>query len=154
MGAQTTKQPDFQETFASYWRMGKQITKREGLHGWRRGFIPGAGMTMSSYPVFYVLYDAMREKEYSPVCAGSLSAVCSWPFGLPFDTLRVGIQCCDNPNTKLSTVAMSMFRQPLKLWFVGLTATVLRAAPRYGICMWSIENSNYYLHNYFDVNES
>ena len=148
--AQTTKQKDFQETFRSYWKMGKEITKTEGIRGWRRGFIPGACMLMTTYPIFYVHYDYMRERQYNAAIAGSIAAVCCWPVGLPFDTLRVRIQCCENLQTSLGQVAKEMFRQPMKQWFVGFGATVFRAAPRYGICMWSIEKSNGILNRHFD----
>merc|ERR1712003_527660 len=94
------------------------------------------------------MYDAMREKQCNPILAGSISAVCSWPAGLPFDTLRVRIQCCENPRTTLGTVTMQMLRQPIKKWFIGFTATCVRAAPRYGICMFAIEKSNGYLNRF------
>ena len=143
--AQTTKQIEFQETFRCYYKMGKEITKNEGFKGWRRGFILGVWFSMMTYPIFYCTYDYVRERGYNAAVAGSIGAVLCWPLGLPFDTLRVRIQCCESLETSLTQLAREMFRQPIRTWFVGLGATTFRAAPRYAICMWSIEQSNYYL---------
>jgi len=147
--AQTSKSKDFTETFRSYWKMGCKITRTEGFKGWRRGFVPGAAMLMITYPIFYLQYDWMREKECNAALAGSVAAVCCWPFGMPFDTLRVRMQCSHNQET-ISRTAKELLRQPIKRWFVGLGATLARAGPQMALCMYSIEASNKYLNLYFD----
>merc|ERR1719410_2414884 len=38
--AQTTKQKEFQETFRSYWRMGKEITKKRRIQGMETRIYP------------------------------------------------------------------------------------------------------------------
>eukprot|EP01084_Bolivina_argentea_P021478 39909_1 len=119
----------------------------EGFKGWTLGIIPGITFAMITYPIFYVVYDKLRSNYgCNPMIAGSTAAVLSWPIGLPFDTMRVRLQC-NTERLSVKQVAYAMYKQPIKLWFVGLNATVIRAAPRYAICMWSIEQSNYYLNS-------
>tara|TARA_B100000745_G_scaffold284000_1_gene218388 strand:- start:103 stop:945 length:843 start_codon:yes stop_codon:yes gene_type:complete len=144
--AQTTKEPHFNESFRGYYRMAKEITVREGIRGWSNGFTPAAVCCMLTYPVLYGTYDKLRENDFSPIVSGAIAGAISWPIGLPFDTIRVGVQTNKNfvPFTK---AAHSLFKQPVKNWFKGLGATVIRAAPRYAICMYTIENSNKFFKN-------
>ncbi len=144
--AQTTKDPRFNESFRGYYRMAKEITIKEGIRGWSNGFVPAAACCVLTYPVLYGVYDKLRENDFSPMVSGAIAGAISWPIGLPFDTIRVKMQTDKNfvPFTKASH---NLFRQPVKNWFKGLGATIIRAAPRYAICMYTIENSNKFFKN-------
>ena len=144
--AQTIKDPRFNESFRGYYRMSKEITIKEGIRGWTNGFVPSAICCMLSYPVLYGVYDKLRENQFSPMIAGGIAGACSWPIGLPFDTMRVKMQT-DKRFIPFTKAAHNLFRQPVKNWFKGLGATVIRAAPRYAICMYTIENSNKFFKN-------
>ena len=126
--------------------MAKEITIKEGIRGWSNGFVPAAACCVLTYPVLYGVYDKLRENDFSPMVSGAIAGAISWPIGLPFDTIRVGVQTNKNfvPFTK---AAHDLFKQPFHNWFKGLGATVIRAAPRYAICMYTIENSNKFFKN-------
>ena len=145
--AQATQSVEFKETFNSYWRMCKEITRSEGLYGWSRGLVPGILFGITSYPAFYMLYDFLRSMDFGPIAAGSIGAVFSWPVGMQFDILRVRMQCSEQRVT-FREAAGHLLRQPVRGWFAGFGATCIRAAPRYAICMWSIEKSNDFFRNH------
>ena len=139
--AQTTKNKHFKETFGGYLKMAKNITMKEGIRGWSNGFLPASACCMLTYPVLYGVYDKLRENEFTPMAAGGSAGTCSWPIGLPFDTIRVKMQT-DKRFVPFTKAAHELFKQPVKKWWIGLGATMVRAAPRYAICMYTIENSN------------
>tara|TARA_B100001013_G_scaffold67003_1_gene35022 strand:+ start:1505 stop:2347 length:843 start_codon:yes stop_codon:yes gene_type:complete len=144
--AQTTKDPCFNESFRGYYRMAKEITVKEGYKGWTNGFIPASACSMLSYPILYGVYDKLRENNFSPIIAGAIAGAISWPIGLPFDTIRIKMQT-DKRFVPFTKAAHELFKQPVKKWWIGLGATMVRAAPRYAIIMWTVENSNKFFKN-------
>jgi len=137
------------ETFVLYVEMLKRIWKYEGFRAFTNGLIPQLMYAGISYSIFYVLYDYFLANGFSVFTSGMLAGTLSWPPVVPFDSLRVRMQC--QPYTvSFSTVAMEMSRQPIRLWFTGNTFTMLRAAPRWGITMLSVESCNKTLNKYFE----
>jgi len=136
------------ETFLLYVEMLKRIWKYEGFRAFTNGLIPQLLYTGISYAIFYVLYDYFLANGFSVFMSGMIAGTLSWPPVVPFDSLRVRMQC--QPYTvSFRTVARDMCRQPIRLWFSGNGATMLRAAPRWGITMLSVENCNKTLNTYF-----
>jgi hypothetical protein len=142
--AQTTGKKKLDESFSTYLKMAKEITRREGMHGWSNGFIPCSLCCMSSYALFYPLYEYLLTKDINAGLAGAISGTICWPIALPFDTLRVRMQC-QNYHVPLTQAAKQMWRQPISKWYIGMLATLVRAFPRYGICMGTIEYSKHFL---------
>jgi len=129
------------ETFSMYLGMARRIYKYEGISAFVNGLIPQLCYSGISFALFYAIYDYIISSGFSPFTAGMFAGLLSWPPVLPFDSLRVRMQC-QPVKVGLSTVATQMWRQPVRLWFTGLGVTMLRAAPRWGITMLAIENCN------------
>jgi len=129
------------ESFSLYAGMLRRIWIYEGPRALTNGLVPQLMCCGLSYALFYAIYDFMTNNDYSIFTAGMVAGTLSWPPGLPFDTLRVRMQC-QPYNVRLSTVVKDMARQPIRQWFAGLGATTLRAAPRWGMTMMAIENCN------------
>tara|TARA_B100002049_G_C16077276_1_gene375629 strand:+ start:620 stop:1450 length:831 start_codon:yes stop_codon:yes gene_type:complete len=142
--AQTTGRKKMDESFSTYIKMAKEITRREGIRGWLNGFIPCSLCCMSSYAIFYPLYEYFLTKDMNAGLAGAISATICWPIALPFDTLRVRMQC-QSYHVPLTKAVKQMWRQPISKWYIGMSATLVRAFPRYGICMGTIEYSKHFL---------
>jgi len=142
--AQTTGKKHMNESFSTYFKMCKEITYREGIRGWSNGFIPCTLCCMSSYSIFYPLYEYFLTQDIHPGLAGAISATICWPIALPFDTLRVRMQC-QSYHVPLTKAVKQMWRQPISKWYIGMSATLFRAFPRYGICMATIEYSKHFL---------
>ena len=136
--AQTSKNPNFKETFSTYWNMSRQISRIEGMRGWANGLLPASLCCITSYAVLYPTYETLLSHQWSPFTAGAVAGAISWPIGLPFDTLRVRMQC-QPTHVSFRQVAKDMLTQPISKWFIGLNATMFRALPRYVICMSTIE---------------
>lgn len=129
------------ETFGLYINMAKRIWKYEGFRAFTNGFTPQLLYNGISFALFYAAYDQFTSCGLSPFVAGMTAGLVSWPPVLPLDSLRVRMQC--QPVTVgFTTVVVQMWRQPVRLWFTGLGATMLRAAPRWGITMVAVENCN------------
>jgi len=129
------------ETFSLYALMLKRIWRFEGISAFFNGGVPHIAGSMFSYGIFYYLYEQMVLNGCSVFMAGVLAGTFSWPLILPLDSLRVRMQC-QPYDVRLSTVAAEMWRQPIRQWFSGLGATMLRAAPRWGATMMAIEECN------------
>jgi len=136
------------ETFQLYAVMLKRIWKYEGIRAFMNGLIPQLLYTSISYAMFYAMYDYLLSNGFSIFVSGMVAGTLSWPPVLPFDSLRVRMQC-QPYNVSLIKVAGDMWRQPMRLWFTGNGATMIRAAPRWGITMFAIENCNRNLINLF-----
>jgi len=130
-----------QETFRHYAEMTRRIWKYEGIRAFTNGLIPQLFFTCISFSLFYAIYDNMIANGFSVIIAGMAAGTFSWPPCVPFDSLRVRMQC-QPYNVPLSVVAGEMWRQPIRLWFAGNGASMLRAAPRWGITMLAIEKCN------------
>jgi len=129
------------ESFHAYAVMLKRIWKYEGFRAFTNGLTPQLLYTGSSYAFFYALYDYMVGCDFPVFVAGMVAGTLSWPLAVPFDSLRVRMQC--QPYTvPFKYVVEDMWRQPVLRWFSGLGATTLRAAPRWGVTMVAIENCN------------
>jgi len=128
------------ETFKLYGDMIRKIWKYEGFRAFTNGLIPQVLYYGISFAIFYALYDYLLIHGFSIGVAGIIAGTLSWPPVIPFDALRVRMQC-QPYNVQLSTVVIEMGRQPINRWFSGLGATLLRAAPRWGITMVAIERS-------------
>jgi len=129
------------ETFSLYITMVQRIWRYEGARAFTNGLVPQLMYTGISYAMFYAIYDYMTSAGFSVFTAGMVAGTVSWPPVLPFDSLRVRMQC-QPYNVPLSTVANEMWRQPMRKWFTGMWATTMRAAPRWGMTMMAIENCN------------
>jgi len=127
------------ETLGLYAKMVQKIWRYEGIRAFTNGLLPQLLYTGISYAMFYAIYDNMILNGFAVFTAGMVAGTVSWPPVLPLDSLRVRMQC-QPYNVRFSTVASEMWRQPVRRWFTGLTATTLRAAPRWGITMLAIEN--------------
>jgi len=136
------------ETFQLYADMVRKIWRYEGARAFANGLTPQLMFTGMSYAMFYAFYDHLLSNGFSVFVSGVLAGTISWPLVMPFDSLRVRMQC-QPYNVRLSTVAGDMWRQPVRLWFTGNGATMLRAAPRWGITMLAVENCNTALKNFF-----
>jgi len=137
-----------QESFHLYAVMLKRIWKYEGFRAFTNGLTPQLVFTGSSYALFYAIYDYMLSIDFPVFVAGMVAGTLSWPIALPFDSLRVRMQC-QPYNVRLNNVVEDMLRQPVSRWFTGLGATTLRAAPRWGLTMLAIENCNAVLNKCF-----
>lgn len=129
------------ESFSLYALMLKKIWMYEGISAFTNGLIPQLLFTGTTYAAFYAIYDYIISSGYPVLVAGMIAGTVSWPLGIPFDSLRVRMQC-QPYNVPLRTVVKDMWRQPIQLWFTGLGATMLRAAPRWGVTMLAIESCN------------
>jgi len=137
-----------QETFQLYADMVRKIWRYEGARAFTNGLIPQLMFTSTSYAMFYAFYDYMLSNGFSVFMSGMFAGTMSWPLVMPLDSLRVRMQC-QPYNVSLSTVAGDMWRQPVRLWFSGNGATMLRAAPRWGLTMFAVENCNILMKNFF-----
>jgi len=136
------------ESFRSYAIMLKRIWKYEGFRAFTNGLTPQLIFTGSSYALFYAIYDYMVSCDFPVFVSGMIAGTLSWPIGMPFDSLRVRMQC--QPYTVPFKYAVEdMCRQPISRWFTGLGATTARAAPRWGVTMLAIENCNTILNRCF-----
>jgi len=129
------------ESFTLYAGMLRRIWIYEGTKAFTNGLAPQLMCTGFTYALFYAIYDLMTSNGFSVFTSGMVAGTLSWPPGLPFDTLRVRMQC-QPYNVALRTVVKDMLRQPIRKWFAGLGATTVRAAPRWGMTMMAIENCN------------
>jgi len=136
------------ESFSLYIEMMKRIWMYEGFRAFTNGLIPQLLFYGISYGAFYAIYDYLLSYGCPVAVAGMLAGTTSWPFGLPFDTIRVRMQC-QPYNVPFGTAVGEMWRQPIQLWFSGLGMTMLRAAPRWGITMLAIECCNKVLSDNF-----
>jgi len=135
------------ESFSLYFLMLKRIWKYEGSRAFTNGLTPQLMYAIPSYALFYALYDQMVSYGLPVFLSGMVAGTMSWPPFLPFDSLRVRMQC--QPYTvRFKTVLGDMWRQPGVRWFSGLGATMLRAAPRWGVTMLAIENCNNILNDF------
>jgi len=129
------------ESFNLYFLMLKRIWKYEGSRAFTNGLTPQLLNTVPSYALFYAIYDHMVSYGFPVFLSGMVAGTMSWPPFLPFDSLRVRMQC-QPYNVRFTTVLGEMWRQPAGRWFTGLGVTMLRAAPRWGLTMLAIENCN------------
>jgi len=132
------------ESFSLYAQMIKRIWNYEGILAFTNGLIPQLLYTIPSYAFFYAMYDCMVSYDIPVFVAGMVAGTVSWPASVPFDCLRVRMQC-QPYNVSFRAVVKDMWRQPVRQWFSGCGATTLRAAPRWGVTMLVIENSNKFL---------
>jgi len=138
------------ETFGLYMEMAKRIWKYEGFFAFTNGLLPQLLYSGISFAIFYATYDHVTSRGFSPFTAGVSAGLISWPLVLPLDSLRVRMQC-QPVNVGFRTVVKQMWRQPVRVWFTGLGATMLRAAPRWGITMLAIENCNKILQEFYSA---
>jgi len=136
------------ESFSLYGAMLRNIWKYEGVLAFTNGLIPQLLFAVSSYAMFYAIYDQMVICDFPVFVAGMVAGTVSWPLVVPFDCLRVRMQC-QPYHVGFKTVLKEMLRQPIGKWFTGLGATTLRAAPRWGVTMVAIENCNNILRESF-----
>jgi len=129
------------ESFSLYATMLRRIWIYEGFRAFTNGLIPQLLCSGLSYALFYAIYDNMLSYGFPALVSGMVAGTLSWPPVMPLDSLRIRMQC-QPYNVSLTTVARDMWRQPVRLWFIGLGATTLRATPRWGITMVAIENCN------------
>jgi len=129
------------ESLNRYFVMLRRIWVYEGLRAFTNGLIPQLICSIFSYAVFYATYDHMVSSGLPVFISGMVAGTLSWPPFLPFDSLRVRMQC-QPYNVPFRAVLGEMWRQPVGRWFIGLGATMLRAAPRWGVTMVTIENCN------------
>eukprot|EP00494_Astrolonche_serrata_P024951 UN25211 len=78
----------FKETIPNYWRMAKDIWTKEGVRGFMSGYTFMYLNCVISYSIFYVVYDYMRQRDYSSGVSGVAAVVICWPAVYPFDVLR------------------------------------------------------------------
>jgi len=131
----------FRETIPNYLRMALHVCKIEGWKGLFAGSVPHTILSSCSYAVFYVSYEWMFEKQYNPVISGCCSCWISWPLFYPLDVIRTRMQVVPKLtkwNQKYFTFSFfcnEMTKQSFKHWFPGLGMTIIRAGPRFGVCM-------------------
>lgn len=131
----------FRETIPNYFRMALHVCRIEGWKGLYTGSIPHTILSSGSYGVFYVVYEWMIEKNYNSVLSGCCSCWASWPLFYPLDVIRTRMQIIPKLtkwNQKYFTFSFfcnEMANQPFKQWFPGIGMTILRAGPRFGVCM-------------------
>jgi len=138
----------YKETLSLYAEMLKRIWKYEGIRAFTNGLIPQLIFSVSSYAMFYAIYDHMVSCDIPVFIAGMVSGTVTWPMVVPFDCMRVRMQC-QPYDVSFRSVLNDMWRQPVRQWFSGCGATTLRAAPRWGVTMMAIENSNKFLNTMF-----
>lgn len=129
------------ETFSLYILMLRRMWKFEGINAFVNGGVPNIAGSVISFGLFYCVYDQLQLLGCSPFVSGVISGTLSWPVILPLDSLRVRMQC-QPYYVRLNIVAAEMWRQPVRQWFCGMGATMLRAAPRWGVTMTVIEECN------------
>jgi len=136
------------ESFSLYAQMLKRIWNYEGILAFTNGLVPQLLYSIPAYAFFYAMYDHMVSCDIPVFVAGMVAGTVSWPASVPFDVLRVRMQC-QPYNVPFRAVVKDMWRQPVRQWFSGCGATMLRAAPRWGVTMLVIENSNKFLKTNF-----
>merc|ERR1719189_2071902 len=99
------------ESFNLYFVMLKRIWKYEGSGAFTNGLTPQLLYSIPSYAIFYALYDQMVSYGCPIFLSGMVAGTMSWPPFLPFDSLRVRMQC-QPYNVRFKTVLGDMWRQP------------------------------------------
>jgi len=127
------------ESFSLYATMLRRIWVYEGFRAFYNGLIPQLLSTGFGFALLYGIYENLLLYGFNPFVSGVIAGTLSWPPILPLDTLRIRMQC-QPYYVSFTTVARDMWRQPVERWFIGLGATMLRATPRWGITMVTIEN--------------
>lgn len=117
-----------------------------GLKGLRSLYL-GSGtvsiIKFGSWGLLYWLYDVFRQAGMSPLLAGSASGLLSWPMFYPFDVLRTQIQTASGSGAPRQSVAAHyrrFFAQPTLKWYPGLSLTLIRTVPRFGITFYVLES--------------
>ena len=144
--AQTTKVPgEHTETLRTYYRTAVTMYRNHGggfagIRSLYLGAQPCLKLKFFSWGMLYWAYDVMRQQGYGPLVAGAVSAVVAWPLFYPLDVLRTRIQTAD---PKLGLTCKDHYerfwRLPVRQWFPGLSLTIARTAPRFGITFFTLE---------------
>ena len=145
--AQTTRVPgEHTETLRAYYRSAVHMYHHHGggfagVRSLYLGAPPLLLLKCLSWGMLYWLYDVMRQQGFSPMLAGALSAVGSWPLFYPLDVLRTRIQTAD---PKLQITYGQHYRRfwnlPVRQWYPGVSVTLVRAVPRFAITFTVLEN--------------
>jgi len=132
---------EFKENLYNYYKMSIQVYKNEGVLAFFRGLTFMTFVSSGGYALFYVFYDNLRQKEYNPYFSGMFAAVACWPVFYPFDVLRTRQQTCLQQLKAWYHFRELIVEQPPKKWFPGLSFTLVRTAPRYGVAMFVCERT-------------
>jgi len=137
----------FKETFRDYIKMARLIVRAEGIKGLYSGNVANFWVMIPSYVLFYSVYDPLMKMGGIPSWAcGAIAVVSCWPAIYPFDVIRTRAQILRKQtrwSRKFFTFryhCREVFGQPFTKWFPGLSLTLVRAVPRYGIGMMVCEN--------------
>jgi len=135
---QTTNSMTAKEDIVAYAMRTREIVRESGPRGLYVGFVPQMFLGVASWAMMFVAYDELRFRGFSPFLAGVLSAMASWPPFYPLDVIRTRMQAASNHDSFV-TIARDHFRQRPSQWFPGLTVTLLRAGPRFGVTFYLME---------------
>lgn len=136
-----------QESLWHYMKMFATIIRTERITGLYTGFVASSIFYVGSYGLFYVVYDEMRAKDYSPILAGPTACFLSWPLFYPFDVMRTRTQVVSKETRwarqywTFRRVGKQMLDQNYKAWFPGMGLTLFRAIPRFGVAMFVCEET-------------
>jgi len=129
------------ETLGNYAKIFYSTFRAEGLRGMFTGNTSNCIMMGPSYAIFYLVYDTLLPLGVSPFFCGVAAIWTCWPVFYPFDVMRTRMQTHGQFSSwarKYFTFryfCRQLFGGPFRRWFPGLSITMLRAGPRYGITM-------------------
>jgi len=149
--AQVGAAENIKETLYGYWKLAKHIIQTEGVLRLYHGVQPQMVASAFGGGMYYVAYDELRTREYNPFVAGCVSAIVGWPWAYPFDVIRTRLQSQPIKNSidaayyTFRAESQRMVSQHFTKWFPGLSLTLIRAAPRWGIVMYMHETTRTFL---------
>lgn len=133
------------------------IRRQEGLVALYRGFLPTMLMSVPATVIYFVGYEALKDKIESPMMAGAGARILAVTTISPLELLRTrmqyqGTQGGTLPKVTKEIVDLMRFQGTRVLWR-GLVPTLCRDVPFSGIYWTAIESLRPRIYNLFPTQE-
>lgn len=120
------------------------IRRQEGVVALYRGFLPTMFMSVPATVIYFVGYEALRDRVESPMLAGAGARILAVTTISPLELLRTrmqyrGVKGGSLPNVTKEIVELMRFQGAKVLWR-GLVPTLCRDVPFSGIYWTAIES--------------
>jgi len=149
--------PGFAENLKDYKKLCRNIFQERGLRTFFTGVYLNIPFFGANCGLFYIWFNELKRREVPTMLCGMLGALLSWPFLYPIEVIRTRIQATPMPDmnwrqrlSMYTQTTAKLYAKPVREWYPGLTLTLTRAVPRWGVVMAVHNSSRECLQNCFD----
>lgn len=135
----------------------RRIRKENGIKAFYRGLIPTLLRDAPAFGIYFSSFEYLVDlqgetpSEGSFLMAGGIAGIFSWVFTYPIDVIKTKIQIdgakCDYKLLKCGQLMFQESRRSWKVFFRGITPTLLRAFPVNAVTFLIVKKT-------FEINEN